>query len=266
MPEADLDGAGGASRRCPGPISTEGEVRRQVGALTGGPEPAVGAGGVPGEVAGGECDPGGSVELDNAELQFRFDRLRGGDDHDTPPPHIGGDETPPSLDLPSVPSRGPEDLALDDLMAQRLAALRSSRAESLGMTEAERAGWADEFAKAGDEMAGGAVLGRYTERIHALERDARLIELREGTGALPAGEHKTWQDALTAAGDDRAAVNRILDNYGARLDQYREHSGAQISAAMSAPDHVRPLDTRLDQSLSTLSKDLRGSQGSPRFR
>ncbi|MEV6846519.1 hypothetical protein [Actinoplanes sp. NPDC051411] len=190
------------------------------------------------------------------DLEARLSALRDG--HDGPPvedhgPHFdGGDDAPPP-ELPTVPAHDPGEA----LLGERFTALRDGHNELLGMSEGERARWQQEFALAADLNADADVLGRYTERIRSLERDGKLGELRDGTGDLPAGEHETWQDAFGAAGGDQATIDRILDNYMARLDQYREHRGAQISQAMSSADHITPLDTRLDRSLSSLSEDLR---------
>ncbi|WJK41352.1 hypothetical protein O7608_02640 [Solwaraspora sp. WMMA2056] len=183
--------------------------------------------------------------LAGLELRHRLDALRGVGP-DTPPVRI--EELP---DVPTVPPG-----ALDDL-TDRLADLRAHREEVLGMPPAERAEWSAEFARSGDEAADAAVLARYETRIAALEREARLAQLRDGTGPLSADEYRTWQDALVRAGDNQADIDQVLSRYAARLDEHRLDSTTQINVALTSPDHLRPLDSRLDEALGGLSQGLR---------
>ncbi|WP_326550848.1 hypothetical protein [Micromonospora sp. NBC_01813] len=187
------------------------------------------------------------LDLAGLELRHRLDALRG-TDPDTPPVKLE--------DLPDVPTLPPG--ALDDL-TDRLADLRAHREDMLGMPPAERAEWRTEFARAGDETADADVLARYEVRITALEREARLAELRDGAGPLSAAEYRTWQDALVRAGDSPAGIDHVLSRYAARLDEHRLDSADQINAALTSPDHLRPLDSRLDEALGTLSPGLRDS-------
>ncbi|ROO63184.1 hypothetical protein EDC02_5204 [Micromonospora sp. Llam0] len=186
-------------------------------------------------------------DLAGLELRHRLDALRG-TDLDTPPVKLE--------DLPDVPTMPPG--ALDDL-TDRLADLRAHREDMIGMPPAERAEWNAEFARAGDETADADVLARYETRITALEREARLAELRDGTGPLSAAEYRTWQDALVRAGDSQAGIDHVLSRYAARLDEHRLDSAAQINAALTSPDHLRPLDSRLEEALGALSPGLRDS-------
>ncbi|MEO3820563.1 hypothetical protein [Plantactinospora sp. B24E8] len=181
--------------------------------------------------------------LAGLELELRFAGLRGADGPDGPLPQ-----------LPDAPTLPPG--ALDDL-TDRLDALRTHRDELIGMPAAERAGWNAEFARAGDAAADADVLARYEARVAALEREARLAELRGGSGPLSADEYRSWQDALTRAGDNPAAVDDVLSRYVTRLDEHRLDSTAQINAALTSPDHLRPLDSRLDEALGGLSESLR---------
>ncbi|MFI7435825.1 hypothetical protein [Micromonospora haikouensis] len=190
-------------------------------------------------------DDAPELDLAGLELRHRLDALRG-TDPDVPPAALG--------ELPDVPTLPPG--ALDDL-TERLAGLRAHREEAVGMPPAERAEWKAEFARAGDAAADAETLARYDLRLTALERDGRLAELRGGTGPLSADEHRAWQDALAQVGDDQAGVDRVLSRYAARLDEHRLDSAAQINAALTAPDHLRPLDSRLDEALGGLSQGLR---------
>ncbi|MDG4833912.1 hypothetical protein O7627_32085 [Solwaraspora sp. WMMD1047] len=185
------------------------------------------------------------LDLAGLELRHRLDALRG-TDPDTPPVKLE--------DLPDVPTLPPG--AVDDL-TDRLADLRAHREDLIGMRPAERGEWNAEFARAGDEAADADVLARYEARITALEREARVAELRDGTGPLSSDEYRTWQDALVRAGDDQAAIDHVLSRYAARLDEYRLDSATQVNAALTAPDHLRPLDSRLDEALGGLSPGLR---------
>ena len=191
------------------------------------------------ELNGGprDVDP----ELAGLELQARFEALRG-----TPATSA---ELPT---LPDVPTSALDD-AFDVEMRTRLDALRADN----GMSDAERATWNGEFARAGDEATDAAVLDRFTERLHQLDGDARLAALREGPNTLPADEHRLWQDALARAGTDHASIDRVMTNYAARLEQFGAETGAKVGAALSGPDHLRPLNSRVDEGLSGLSKNLR---------
>ncbi|WJK33713.1 hypothetical protein [Solwaraspora sp. WMMA2065] len=185
------------------------------------------------------------LDLAGLELRHRLAALRG-TDPDTP---VGKLE-----DLPDVPTLPPG--ALDDL-TDRIADLRAHREEMLGMPPAERAEWDAEFARAGDEAADAAVLARYETRIANLEREARVAELRGGSGPLSADEYRSWQDTLARVGDDQAGIDHVLSRYAARLDEHRLDSATQINTALTSPDHLRPLDSRLDEALGGLSQSLR---------
>ncbi|BCY15452.1 hypothetical protein [Actinoplanes sp. L3-i22] len=172
----------------------------------------------------------------------RLEEIRAGGADDAPPPSLD--------DLPPVPTHDPGDAAL----LERLTALR---ADHPGFGTGEAADWTTKLANAGSESEHATLLNQFHDRIAQLDREAKLGEIRDGSGPLPADELKTWQDALVKAGDNGAAVNRIAERYDLRLDQYRAQTGADINAALSAPDHLKPIDKRLDQGLSGLSRDLR---------
>ncbi|MEU4563463.1 hypothetical protein AB0F72_34225 [Actinoplanes sp. NPDC023936] len=179
-------------------------------------------------------------ELETLELQARLQNLRG-----------GGDIAPGELpNLPDVPARSPA----DDALAARLAALSD---DIPGMSAAERARWNAEFADAADEAAGLDVLTRYHDRVSTLRRDAGLAEIRDGSGPLPASEQRAWQDVLARVGDDPTGLDIVHTSYAARLTEFRVQTGARIDAALSAPDHTRPLGSRVDEALSGLSPELR---------
>ncbi|MFV2021910.1 hypothetical protein [Micromonospora sp. LOL_023] len=192
-------------------------------------------------------DSAPDLDLAGLELRHRLDALRGTDPN-TPPVDLE--------DLPDVPTLPPG--ALDDL-TDRLADLRAHRDDMIGMPPAERAEWNAEFARVGDEAADADVLARHEMRVTALEREARLAELRDGTGPLSAAEYRAWQDALVRAGDDQAGIDHVLSRYAARLDEHQLDSVTQINAALTSPDHLRPLDSRLDEALGGLSPGLRDS-------
>ncbi|WP_422771301.1 hypothetical protein ACN28C_32515 [Plantactinospora sp. WMMC1484] len=202
----------------------------------------------------GESTP--EPDLLGMELRHRLDALRGSDNG--APRGSDDPEVPPTgpAELPDVPTLPPGSA---DELTERLGALRTYRDEAIGMPPAERAEWDAEFGRAGTEAAEADVLARYELRVAALEREARLAELRGGSGPLPADEYRAWQDALARAGDNRAGIDHVLSRYAARLDQHRLDTAAQINAALTSPDHLRPLDSRLDEALGGLSQSLRDS-------
>ncbi|MFI7079310.1 hypothetical protein ACIBO1_18620 [Micromonospora sp. NPDC049903] len=186
--------------------------------------------------------------LADLELEARLAALRGTDDAGAPLP-----------ELPDVPTRAPGGRDVDADLADRLATLRARADESIGMPPAERAEWDSRFAQATDEAAHADVLARHELRLAELTREVRLAEVRGGTGPLSADEYRSWQEALSRVGDDPAGIDRVLSRYDLRLDQHRLDDAHQIHAALSAPDHLRGLDSRLDQALGGLSQSLRDS-------
>ncbi|MGW0502846.1 hypothetical protein [Micromonospora sp. NPDC003241] len=188
------------------------------------------------------------LDLAGLELRHRLDALRG---TASPPPRVD--------DLPDVPTQAPGSRDIDADLADRLAALRAHGDEALGMPPAERAEWSAEFTRASDEAAHADVLARHELRVAALNRELRLAELRGGTGPLPADELRGWQDALARVGDNQAGIDHVLSRYALRLDEHRLADTQQIHAALSSPDHLRALDSRLDEALGGLSQGLRDS-------